>query len=75
MELKKPILDNNDYGADFPLKWMHKDLQLASQTAYEQGIALPGVNVIKEIYQLASQSGNAEKDFSAIFQFFQESIK
>jgi 3-hydroxyisobutyrate dehydrogenase-like beta-hydroxyacid dehydrogenase len=75
MELKKPKLENNDYGPDFPLKWMHKDLQLASQTAYEQGIALPGVNVIKEIYQLASQSGYAEKDFSAIFQFFQESIK
>jgi 3-hydroxyisobutyrate dehydrogenase-like beta-hydroxyacid dehydrogenase len=75
MELKKPKLENNDYSADFPLKWMHKDLQLASQTAYEQGIALPAVNVIKEIYQLVSQSGYAEKDFSAIFQFFQESIK
>ena len=75
MELKKPKLEQDDYGADFPLKWMHKDLQLASQTAFEQGIALPGVNVIKELYQLASQSGYAEKDFSAIFQFFQESIK
>jgi 3-hydroxyisobutyrate dehydrogenase-like beta-hydroxyacid dehydrogenase len=75
MELKKPKLEQNDYGADFPLKWMHKDLQLASQTAFEQGIALPGVNVIKELYQLASQSGYAEKDFSAIFQFFQDNLK
>jgi 3-hydroxyisobutyrate dehydrogenase-like beta-hydroxyacid dehydrogenase len=75
MELKKPKLEQDDYGADFPLKWMHKDLQLASQTAFEQGIALPGVNVIKELYQLASQSGYAEKDFSAIFQFFQDNLK
>ena len=75
MELKKPKLEQDDYGADFPLKWMHKDLQLASQTAFEQGIALPGVNVIKEIYQLARQGGYAEKDFSAIFQFFQDNLK
>jgi 3-hydroxyisobutyrate dehydrogenase-like beta-hydroxyacid dehydrogenase len=75
MELKKPKLENNDYGPDFPLKWMHKDLQLASQTAFEQGIALPGLNVIKEIYQLARQGGYAEKDFSAIFQFFQNNLK
>jgi 3-hydroxyisobutyrate dehydrogenase-like beta-hydroxyacid dehydrogenase len=75
VELKKPKLQHSDYEADFPLKWMCKDLQLASQTAFEQGIVLPGVNVIKEIYQLASQSGYAEKDFSAIFRYFQESIK
>jgi 3-hydroxyisobutyrate dehydrogenase-like beta-hydroxyacid dehydrogenase len=75
MELKKAKLEQNDYRTDFPLKWMHKDLQLASQTAFEQGIALPGVNVIKEIFQLASQSGYAEKDFSVIFQYFQDNLK
>ena len=52
---------------------MRKDLQLASQTAYEAGTSAPAVNVAKEIYALAVGSGWAEADFSAIYQFLQDS--
>jgi 3-hydroxyisobutyrate dehydrogenase/glyoxylate/succinic semialdehyde reductase len=69
---KKTKIDKEDYSAEFPLQWMQKDLQLASQTAYEQEIPLPGVNVIKEIYALAKKDGYAEKDFSAIYQYLNE---
>jgi 3-hydroxyisobutyrate dehydrogenase/glyoxylate/succinic semialdehyde reductase len=66
---KKDKMDSGEYDAEFPLQWMQKDLQLASQTAYEQEVPLPGVNTIKEIYALAKDHGLGEKDFSAIFDF------
>ncbi len=67
--LKKDKMDKGDYESEFPMQWMQKDLQLASQTAYEKGIALPGVNVIKEIYSMAKNAEYAEKDFSAIYEY------
>lgn len=60
------IKSGNYDNADFPLKWQHKDLQLATMSAYETGAAMPLTNVAKEIYQLAIQNGNGDKDFSAI---------
>ncbi|WP_423224783.1 NAD(P)-dependent oxidoreductase [Candidatus Amarolinea aalborgensis] len=54
---------------DFPLTWMRKDLQLASQTAYEHDVAMPLVNAAKEVYALAVRYGLGEADFSAIYRF------
>ena len=66
---KRDKLESGNYEAEFPLRWMQKDLQLASRTAYEEGVPLPAVNVIKEIYQMARKQGYGEKDFSAIYEF------
>ena len=66
---EKRIESGNYDNADFPLKWQHKDLHLASVSAYEIGAAMPLTNVAKEIYQLAIQNGNGDKDFSAICGF------
>ena len=67
--MKKEKMDNNDYDPEFPLQWMQKDLQLASQTGYEQDVPMPGLNVIKEIYNIAKHEGYAEKDFSSIYEY------
>ncbi len=72
---KRQKIEEGEYGADFPLQWMQKDLQLASQTAYERSVALPGLNEIKEIYALAMQNGLAGKDFSAIYSFLSQGLK
>ncbi len=72
---KREKIQGGTYEADFPLQWMQKDLQLASQTAYERGVALPAVNEIKEIYALAMQAGLAGKDFSAIYSFLSKGLK
>lgn len=69
ISLKRDKMEQGDYKPEFPLQWMQKDLQLASQSAYEQGIPLPGVNVIKEIYALAKKEGYRDRDFSAIYEF------
>lgn len=60
-------ITSGDFEADFPLQWMQKDLHLAALTAYEAGIALPLVNLAKEIYMQAAQAGLADADFSAVY--------
>lgn len=67
---KEKRIKSGDYDdADFPLQWQHKDLHLASVSAYETGAAMPLTNVAKEVYQLAIQNGNGDKDFSAVCGF------
>jgi 3-hydroxyisobutyrate dehydrogenase/glyoxylate/succinic semialdehyde reductase len=71
---KRARIDRDDYDdADFSLQWIQKDLHLASLSAYEAGVAMPVVNVAKEIYRLAMQQGLANRDFSAIFSFLNQS--
>lgn len=66
---KKEKIASGEYEPEFPLKWMQKDLQLASQSGYETGTPLPGVNAVKEVFAQAKQAGLGEKDFSAICAF------
>ena len=67
---KREKIDNRDYEAEFPLRWMQKDMHLATVSAYEAGVALPVTNVVKEMYRLAMLDGHATEDFSAIYEFF-----
>lgn len=66
---KRARIEAGNYEADFPLRWAQKDLQLAAQSAYEQGVSLPTVNAAKEIFMLAVQYGYGEDDLSAIYPF------
>jgi len=72
VSMKRDKLEQGDYEADFPLRWMQKDLQMTSIAAYEAGVALPVSNVTKEIYQLAVRHGLGDEDFSAIYRFLHE---
>jgi glyoxylate/succinic semialdehyde reductase len=69
---KRPKLENEDYTADFPLQWMHKDMELASETAYENGATLPLLSTAKEIYAMAKIKGYSEKDLSSIYEFLKK---
>jgi len=64
---KRTKIEQGAYDAEFSLRWMQKDLHLASVSAYEAGVAMPVVNVTKEIYRLAIRHGLAYLDFSVIF--------
>lgn len=64
---KKEKITAGDFSAEFPLKWLQKDLHLLTLTAQENGVAVPVAGLCKEIYQLAICSGMGEEDFSAIF--------
>jgi 3-hydroxyisobutyrate dehydrogenase-like beta-hydroxyacid dehydrogenase len=66
---KREKIESRNYEAEFPLRWMQKDMHLASVSAYEAGVALTITNVTKEIYRLAMRGGHETKDFSAIYEF------
>ncbi len=72
LSLKRAKLESGNYDPEFPLRWMYKDTQLVSDTAYETGAALPIVNVVKELYALAARKGMADLDFSAVFKVLSE---
>ena len=73
--LKRPLIESGTFETQFPLKWMHKDLQLASVTAYECGVAMPDMHAIKESFALAVRNGLGEKDFSALYQYLKNQNK
>src|SRR5712691_9126901 len=66
---KREKIETGNYAAEFPLRWMQKDMHLATVSAYECGVAMPQTNVAKEIYRLAMRDGHDTEDFSAIYEF------
>ena len=66
---KREKIESGNYEAEFPLRWMQKDMHLASVSAYESGVAMPLTNMTKEIYRLAMRGEHDTKDFSAICEF------
>src|ERR1700704_1663912 len=66
---KRANIEKGNYETEFPLRWMQKDMYLASVSAYEAGVAMPVANLTKEIYRLAMRDGHETEDFSAIYEF------
>jgi 3-hydroxyisobutyrate dehydrogenase-like beta-hydroxyacid dehydrogenase len=66
---KREKIETANYEPEFPLRWMQKDLHLASVSGYETDMALPVTNVTKEVYRLAMREGHATEDFSAIYDY------
>lgn len=72
LAFKRQKIEEGKFDAEFPLQWMHKDMQLATETAYEIGVAMPAANVTKEIYALAMRNGLGEHDFSVVYKLLRE---
>jgi 3-hydroxyisobutyrate dehydrogenase/glyoxylate/succinic semialdehyde reductase len=66
---KRAKIIKGDYEAEFPLRWMQKDMHLASVSAYESGVAMPLTDAAKELYRFAMRNGHANEDFSAVYEF------
>src|SRR5213078_4422593 len=66
---KREKIESGNYETEFPLRWMQKDMHLASVSAYESGVAMPLTNAAKEVYRLAMRQGHASQDFSAIYDY------
>ena len=65
--LKRESLEQGNYEASFPLKWIHKDMHMIANAAYDVGTPMPIANLTKELYQLAVQAGLGDEDFGAIY--------
>ena len=66
---KREKIESGNYEGEFPLRWMQKDLHLASVSAYETDVAMPLTNAAQELYRLAMREGHATEDFSAIYDY------
>lgn len=68
---KANMIKSDSYEVMFPLEWMHKDMQLVTQTAYELNQPLYLANLTKELFQSAKQQGLGRLDFAAIHRFLE----
>ena len=71
-EYKQPFILNHDYTPNFPLRLMHKDIHLMLDAAKENGVDLPGVTKIDEIYEEASRAGYDDLDYAATITLLEE---
>jgi len=65
-------MENRDFEPNFPLKLIRKDLQLVSETAYENEIPMPSANIAKEWFSMAVKEGFGDEDFSALFKLMND---
>lgn len=71
LESKRTMFETGKHDTQFPLEWTRKDLQLASQSAYEMNLPTPGLNAIKEAYAAAVRDGLGREDLSAIARYLE----
>lgn len=74
LEGKRSNFESGDYtDVHFPMTLMRKDLQMAAETAFQTGAAMPITNAAKEVFQLAVLDGLGDLDYSALFDFLDAS--
>lgn len=71
-EYKAPFILKRDYSPNFPLRLMHKDMHLMMDAARENGVKLPGLEKIDEIYEAASRAGHDDLDYAATIMLVEE---
>jgi 3-hydroxyisobutyrate dehydrogenase-like beta-hydroxyacid dehydrogenase len=71
-DFKAPFIFKGDFTPYFPLKLMHKDLELAAEAGYAQGVPMPVLGAVKEVYMAAKSQGKGEQDYAAIVTFLEE---
>lgn len=70
-DFKAPFIFKGDFTPYFPLKWMHKDLALAMDAAYAQGVPMPAAAAVKEVYAAARAQGKGDLDYAAVVTFLE----
>ncbi|MBZ5722989.1 MAG: NAD(P)-dependent oxidoreductase [Acidobacteriia bacterium] len=65
VDYKAPFILKRDFSANFPLRLMHKDLRLALDAAKEVRVKLPGLEMVEEIYEMATEDGHENLDYAA----------
>ena len=64
------VPSSNDYDGGFMVKLMNKDLSLAMDAAQGSESSTPMASLAQSLYKMHQNGGNADKDFSSIFNMF-----
>jgi 3-hydroxyisobutyrate dehydrogenase-like beta-hydroxyacid dehydrogenase len=70
-DFKAPFIFKGDFTPYFPLKWMHKDVTLAMEAAFAQGVPMPAAAAVKEVYAAAKSQGKGDLDYAAVVTFLE----
>ena len=71
IDFKAPFVFQGDFTPYFPLKLMHKDLELAMEAAYAQGTPMPATAAVKEVYGAARAQGQGDQDYVSVITFLE----
>ena len=71
-DFKAPFIFAGDFTPYFPLKWIHKDVTLAMEAAFAQGVPMPAAAAVKEVYGAARAQGKGDLDYAAVMTFLEE---
>jgi 3-hydroxyisobutyrate dehydrogenase-like beta-hydroxyacid dehydrogenase len=71
-DFKAPFILKGDFTPYFPLKLMHKDLELAMEAGYAHGVPMPTLAAVKEVYSAAKAQGKGDLDYAAIITFLED---
>lgn len=64
---KGPLMLNDNYAANFPLKHAQKDMRLALELADKQEVKLPTSVAANNVYLKAMLENLGDEDFSAVY--------
>lgn len=71
-DYKAPFVLKRDFTANFPLRLMHKDIKLMLDAAQENRVKLPGLEVVEEVYDVATEEGMADLDYAATLELLEK---
>ena len=71
-DFKAPFIFKGDFTPYFPLKLMHKDLELAMEAGFAQNVPMPTLAAVKEVYAAAKAQGKGDLDYAAVITFLEE---
>lgn len=70
LDVKAPLILKNEFPPSFPLRLMHKDIRLALDLAWEEGIALPAAAASYATYSTVKDLSKDDPDYAAVARFW-----
>lgn len=72
LDLKSPLMVKGEYKPSFPLRLMHKDLNLLLDLANQLGVPLPASAASREVYSAVRGEAKEDLDYSAVIKFWKK---
>ncbi|MGH9706840.1 MAG: NAD-binding protein, partial [Candidatus Acidiferrales bacterium] len=73
LDVKAPLMLNNQFQASFPLRLMHKDMRLALEFAAQKNVTLPAAAASFATYSAVRDASRDDPDYSAVARFWKKS--
>jgi 3-hydroxyisobutyrate dehydrogenase-like beta-hydroxyacid dehydrogenase len=71
-DYKAPFVLKRDFTPNFPLRLMHKDIKLMLEAAQENRVKLPGLEIVEEVYDVATEEGMSDLDYAATLELLEK---